>query len=172
MEQILNTLRDSKRRDGLRWYLYQCRCLVHTFLIMPFHLWNDAWKCFRMEQLDFGIYTSSLHVFNVFLFMLIFSELYSIKWEWFYRLLHLHDGNWTDLITGRSDIYSLMSYDFWNKNSVIISAIGFGIFGVGTEAGGITVSKAVVKWFKGREMALAMGMQMSIARLAQLLPLE
>jgi predicted MFS family arabinose efflux permease len=57
------------------------------------------------------------------------------------------------------------------KTQVIISAIGFGIFGVGTEAGGITVSKAVVKWFKGREMALAMGMQMSIARLGTALAL-
>jgi len=60
---------------------------------------------------------------------------------------------------------------FGIKTQVIISAIGFGIFGVGTEAGGITVSKAVVKWFKGREMALAMGMQMSIARLGTALAL-
>jgi len=43
--------------------------------------------------------------------------------------------------------------------------LGFAIFGVGTEATGITISKAVVRWFKGKEMALAMGMQMSIARL-------
>jgi MFS family permease len=60
---------------------------------------------------------------------------------------------------------------FGIKTQVIISAIGFGIFGVGTEAGGITVSKSVVKWFKGREMALAMGMQMSIARLGTALAL-
>jgi nitrate/nitrite transporter NarK len=60
---------------------------------------------------------------------------------------------------------------FGIKTQVIISAIGFGIFGVGTEAGGITVSKAIVKWFKGREMALAMGMQMSIARLGTALAL-
>ena len=51
------------------------------------------------------------------------------------------------------------------KTQVIISSLGFAIFGVGTEAIGITISKAVVRWFKGREMALAMGMQMSIARL-------
>ncbi len=60
---------------------------------------------------------------------------------------------------------------FGIKTQVIISAIGFGIFGVGTEAGGITVSKAIVKWFKGKEMALAMGMQMSIARLGTALAL-
>jgi nitrate/nitrite transporter NarK len=60
---------------------------------------------------------------------------------------------------------------FGIKTQVIISAIGFGIFGVGTEAGGITVSKSIVKWFKGKEMALAMGMQMSIARLGTALAL-
>ena len=54
---------------------------------------------------------------------------------------------------------------FGIKTQVVISAIGFGIFGVGTEAGGITVSKAIVKWFKGNELALAMGLQVSIARL-------
>jgi MFS family permease len=51
------------------------------------------------------------------------------------------------------------------KTQVLWSSFGFAIFGVGTEATGITISKAVVRWFKGKEMALAMGMQMSIARL-------
>jgi len=52
-----------------------------------------------------------------------------------------------------------------------LSSLGFAIFGVGTEAIGITISKAVVRWFKGKEMALAMGMQMSIARLGTMLAL-
>ena len=51
------------------------------------------------------------------------------------------------------------------KTQVLWSSLGFAIFGVGTEATGITISKAVVRWFKGKEMALAMGMQMAIARL-------
>ena len=49
--------------------------------------------------------------------------------------------------------------------SAKFSAIGFMIFGCGVEMAGITVSRGIVKWFKGREMALAMGSEMALARL-------
>lgn len=49
--------------------------------------------------------------------------------------------------------------------SAKLAAIGFMIFGCGTEMGGITVSRGIVKWFKGRETALAMGSEMALARL-------
>ena len=49
--------------------------------------------------------------------------------------------------------------------SAKLAACGFMIFGCGAEMGGITVSRGVVKWFKGREMALAMGSEMALARL-------
>ncbi|MBD5321369.1 MAG: major facilitator superfamily domain-containing protein 1 [Bacteroides sp.] len=49
--------------------------------------------------------------------------------------------------------------------SAKLAALGFTIFGCGCEMAGITVSKAIAKWFKGKEMALAMGVEMAIARL-------
>lgn len=49
--------------------------------------------------------------------------------------------------------------------SAKLAACGFMIFGCGAEMGGITVSRGIVKWFKGREMALAMGSEMALARL-------
>lgn len=49
--------------------------------------------------------------------------------------------------------------------SAKLAAIGFMIFGCGCEMAGITVSRGIVKWFKGREMALAMGSEMALARL-------
>ncbi len=49
--------------------------------------------------------------------------------------------------------------------SAKMAAFGFMIFGCGCEMGGTTVSKAIAKWFKGKEMALAMGLEMAIARL-------
>ena len=49
--------------------------------------------------------------------------------------------------------------------SAKFSAIGFMIFGCGVEMASITVSRGIVKWFKGREMALAMGSEMALARL-------
>ena len=49
--------------------------------------------------------------------------------------------------------------------SAVMASLGFMIFGCGCEMGGTTVSKAIAKWFKGKEMALAMGLEMAIARL-------
>ena len=49
--------------------------------------------------------------------------------------------------------------------SAKMAAFGFMIFGCGCEMAGTTVSKAIAKWFKGKEMALAMGLEMAIARL-------
>ncbi len=49
--------------------------------------------------------------------------------------------------------------------SAKLAACGFMIFGCGCEMAGITVSRGIVKWFKGREMALAMGSEMALARL-------
>ncbi len=49
--------------------------------------------------------------------------------------------------------------------SAKLSAVGFMIFGCGVEMAGITVSRGIVKWFKGKEMALAMGSEMALARL-------
>ena len=48
--------------------------------------------------------------------------------------------------------------------SAKLSAIGFMIFGCGCEMAGITVSRGIVKWFQGKEMALAMGTEMALAR--------
>ncbi len=49
--------------------------------------------------------------------------------------------------------------------SAKFAAVGFMIFGCGCEMAGITVSRGIVKWFKGRDMALAMGSEMALARL-------
>jgi len=49
--------------------------------------------------------------------------------------------------------------------SAKVAALGYAIFGIGVEMTGITVSRAIVKWFKGKELALAMGMEMATARM-------
>ncbi len=50
-------------------------------------------------------------------------------------------------------------------SSAKVAACGFMLFGCGVEMAGITVSRGIVKWFKGREMALAMGSEMALARM-------
>ena len=49
--------------------------------------------------------------------------------------------------------------------TAFIAFCGFALFGIGVEMAGITVSKTIVKWFRGREMAMAMGLEMAVARL-------
>lgn len=49
--------------------------------------------------------------------------------------------------------------------SAKMASLGFMIFGCGCEMAGTTVSKSIAKWFKGKEMALAMGLEMAIARI-------
>ena len=51
------------------------------------------------------------------------------------------------------------------KLQVLIASLGFGLFGVGCDITGITVSKIVTKWFAGHELASAMGIQVAMARL-------
>jgi len=169
MEQIINTLRDSKKA---RW----TALIIVSLSMFGAYFFNYALSPVKpmLESIlgwnssDFGIYTSSYTWFNVFLFMLIFSGIILDKMG--VRFTGLAATSMMAIGTGLNywaliHVFPEGALIFGIKTQVIISAIGFGIFGVGTEAGGITVSKAVVKWFKGREMALAMGMQMSIARL-------
>ncbi len=128
---------------------------------------------------DFGTYTSAYAWFNVFLFMLIISGFILDKLG--VRKTGL--GSTIIMFLGTALNYWAVSHTFPEgsvvhipilgdmKTQVFLSSLGFAIFGVGTEAIGITISKAVVRWFKGKEMALAMGMQMSIARLGTMLAL-
>jgi nitrate/nitrite transporter NarK len=51
------------------------------------------------------------------------------------------------------------------NSQVMVASIGFAIFAVGIEVAGITVSKIIFKWFKGKELALAMGLEMAMARI-------
>lgn len=48
---------------------------------------------------------------------------------------------------------------------MVLAATGFAVYGVGCEIAGITVSKVIVKWFTGHELALAMGLQVALARI-------
>ena len=64
-----------------------------------------------------------------------------------------------------ASIMTILSKHAAMPASAKLAACGFMIFGCGCEMAGITVSRGIVKWFKGREMALAMGSEMALARL-------
>ena len=60
--------------------------------------------------------------------------------------------------------FSLFTIYVSLPTSVALASLGFAVFGVGYEMTGITVSKAMVRWFTGHELALAMGLQLAMAR--------
>ncbi len=180
MEKIRKSLRES---TAARW----TALILASFSIFGAYYFNYALSSIKpmLESIlgwdsgDFGTYTSAYAWFNVFLFMLIFSGFILDK----LGIRKTGMGATIVMFIGTAINYWAVNHHFPldsvvhipllgdMKTQVLISSLGFAIFGVGTEAIGITISKAVVRWFKGREMALAMGMQMSIARLGTLLAL-
>ena len=139
------------------------------------------------DSVAFGHYAGSEPFLNVFVFFLIFAGIILDKMG--VRFTAILSGsvmvlgaaiNWyavTDsfeasgLRTFMDGILNLPS-SWWNVTpwyegmpaSAKLAAIGFMVFGCGTEMAGITVSRGIVKWFTGHEMALAMGVEMAIAR--------
>jgi predicted MFS family arabinose efflux permease len=135
----------------------------------------------------FGHYAGSEPFLNVFVFFLIFAGIILDKMG--VRFTAILSGtvmvigasiNWF-AVTDSFETSSLKTFmdgilnlppAWWNITpwyegmpaSAKLAAIGFMIFGCGTEMAGITVSRGIVKWFTGHEMALAMGVEMAIAR--------
>lgn len=117
---------------------------------------------------EYGLFTSSYVWFNVFLVMLIFSGIIldklGVRRTGIISCLLMIVGCFLkyyavanpQLFTG-----SILGI----KSQVVIASIGFAIFGTGVETAGITVTKVIARWFKGHEMALAMGLQVAVARI-------
>ena len=128
---------------------------------------------------EFGIFAGSRGFFNVFLLMLFVGGIILDKMGVrFTGILSC-----VLMLTGAAAVYGVITYTspdpMWNvpllgtiKRQVALAALGFAFFGIGYEMCGITVSKVVVRWFSGKEMALAMGLQVSMARLGTALALN
>jgi MFS family permease len=128
---------------------------------------------------EFGIFAGSRGFFNVFLLMLFVGGIILDKMGVrFTGILSC-----VLMLTGAAAVYGVITYTspdpMWSvpllgtiKRQVALAALGFAFFGIGYEMCGITVSKVVVRWFSGKEMALAMGLQVSMARLGTALALN
>ena len=117
---------------------------------------------------EFGTFNSAYGWFNVFFFMLIIGGIILDKIG--VRLTGLMAA--VVMVGGAAMKYwavstsSLDGQTILGINSqVMVASIGFAIFAVGIEVAGITVSKIIYKWFKGKELALAMGLEMAMARI-------
>ena len=114
---------------------------------------------------DYGIFSGAYGYINVFLFMLFFGGL----------ILDKMGVRFTGIMsTGLMFVGAAIKWYavdngftgemFGLPTQVVVACLGFAIYGMGAEIAGITVTKVIAKWFAGHEMALAMGLQVALAR--------
>ena len=123
---------------------------------------------------EYGFFTGAYAWFNVFLAMLIFGGIILDKAgprvAGILGCFLMAVGCGTKYFAV-STVTLAGSEVFGVKAQVMVAAIGFAIFGVGIELCGITATKIIARWFKGYSMALAMGLQVSTARVGTALAL-
>ncbi|MBP5386496.1 MAG: MFS transporter [Prevotella sp.] len=127
---------------------------------------------------EYGFYAGSYSIFNIFLLMLFWGGLIldkcGIRFTGllatgmmfagaavnYYAVHFISPVGCTEVPV---TLFGLVPESM--KTQVLVSALGFGMFGVGCDITGITVSKIVTKWFTGHELASAMGIQVAMARM-------
>ncbi|MBU0487172.1 MAG: MFS transporter [Bacteroidetes bacterium] len=173
METINKTLRDSKVARWGALAIISITMFAGYFLTDVMSPLKPMLESeFGWSSTNYGIFTSAYGWLNVFLLMLILGGL----------VLDKMGARFTGLmasgimVLGASIKYWAISNPCTPDSTILgmhtqvfLASVGFAIFGVGVEIAGITVSKIIVKWFKGYEMALAMGLQVAVARMGTLL---
>lgn len=173
VEKLQKTLRDSA---VARWTVLVLVASMMFFAYMfvdilsPLaSLLNDS---LGWDQGVFGTYAAGEYLLNVFGFLIIagiildkmgvrFTGLLSASLMVIGAAIKFWGISWADANT----VEWLNAWWPSMPGSAKLAMFGFMIFGCGCEMAGTTVSKILAKWFKGKEMALAMGLEMAIARL-------
>ena len=171
------TLKDSKSK---RWIVL---ALVSVTMLCGYYL-TDAMAPLetRLEialswnASDYGFYSGAYGWFNVFLLMLVFSGMIldkvGVRFTGILSIIIMLIGAGIKYfaISGFLDTESIINFKilFWSvstKKTALMAGLGFATFCVGVEMFGITANKAVVRWFKGKELALAIGLNTSVGRI-------
>lgn len=173
VQKIQQTLRDSA---AARWTVLVLVASMMFFAYMfvdilsPLaSLLNDT---LGWDQGVFGTYAAGEYLLNVFGFLILagiildkmgvrFTGLLSASLMVIGAGIKYWGISWTDANT----VEWLNAWWPSMPGSAKLAMFGFMIFGCGCEMAGTTVSKILAKWFKGKEMALAMGLEMAIARI-------
>ena len=117
---------------------------------------------------DYGLFASAYGWLNIFFFMLIFGGLIldhkGIRFTGILSALIMLLGASIEC-WAISAIFPDGATVLGIKSQVVFASIGYAIYGAGAEINFITFSKIIVKWFKDKEMALAMGLQVSVVRI-------
>ena len=179
--QLKQTLRDSR---AARW----TALIIVSFTMMWGYFLTDAMSPL-MDMLgisieqggmgwsasDFGNFNWAYMWFNVFFFALLFGGIILDKIG--VRLTGI--ATCLFMVAGAGIKYYAIEYIqpggeaiFLGLNKqVLVACLGYALFAVGTENCGITVTKVIARWFRGYETALAMGIQVAVARLGTALAL-
>lgn len=171
-EIIRKTLRDSK---AARW----TALVIVAFTMLTGYFFTEVISPLKpllesqygWSSTAFGYVTGAYGWFNVFLGMLIIAGIVldkaGIRFSTLTSATIMVIGAFVKFYSikylATDTTFSFLGMHFTPQ--VFGACIGYAIFGVGVEFAGITVSRVIVKWFKGYEMALAMGLEMACARL-------
>lgn len=124
---------------------------------------------YKWTSTEYGFYSGSYGFFNVFLLMLFFGGIIldrmGIRFTGLMATGLMLAGTVIQLYAVSCTGGTFTAFGTEYNTQLMVASLGFAIFGVGAEITGITVSKVIVKWFTGYELALAMGFQVALARL-------
>ena len=174
-EQLKQKLNDSK---ATRWGALA----IVAFTMMAAYYVNDVVAPLKSmlesdlswSSSDFGFYTGGYSFLNVFFLMLIWGGLildrFGIRFTGRLATILMVAGTaleyyaMTGLAAPDAELFGCQEL-FGYKIGVFMAFLGYSIFGVGAEVAGITVTKIIAKWFYGKELATAMGVQVALARI-------
>lgn len=174
VQKLQQTLRDSA---AARWTVLvlvaSMMFFAYMFVDMLSPLASLLNEARGWDQGVFGTYAAGEYLLNVFGFLILAGIILDKMGVRFTGLLsasmmvlgaaikYVGISDWFDA----NNIVWLNSWWTTMPGSAKVAMFGFMIFGCGCEMAGTTVSKILAKWFKGKEMALAMGLEMAIARI-------
>ena len=174
-EKIQLTLRDSK---AARWTALILIALMMFFAYMfvdvmsPLQTLIESKRSWTPDV--FGTYAASEYILNVCGFLIlagIILDKFGVRFTGTLSASLMVVGAAikfiavSDAFQGSGLCNWLDSWWTTLPGNAKLACLGFMIFGCGCEMAGITVSRAIARWFEGKEMALAMGLEMAIARL-------
>ena len=174
-EAIVKTLRDNAvARWAVLILVASMMFFAYMFVDILSPLASLLNETLSWDQGVFGTYAAGEYLLNVFGFLIIAGIILDKMGVRFTGLLSasLMVIGAAIKFVGISAWFQTTDFALWLNSwwptmpaSAKLAMFGFMIFGCGCEMAGTTVSKILAKWFKGKEMALAMGLEMAIARL-------
>ncbi|OFY57209.1 MAG: hypothetical protein A2Y87_11375 [Bacteroidetes bacterium RBG_13_46_8] len=177
MSNITQSLRENK---ALRWGVL----ILISFVMAANYYFYDALSPLKQKMgevlgfssADFGFFIAAYSFPNVFLLMAVLGGMIADKFgiritgfsfvffmfagaclTWYGASSYFNEGGFG---------YSFMD-SFWKSKvpALKVMSLGYFLFGLGAETSIVVITKTVVKWFKGKEIAFALGINLAIARL-------